>query len=312
LDGLIKSINDQHFNWIWKGQAMTTNLTTTISSASQSVEISRGKPTVIIGERINPTGRKKVLAALKEGNFDQVRQDAEDQVATGAAILDVNAGVPGADEPQLLETIMQTVMDVTDVPLCIDTADPEALERALKLYEGKALVNSVNGEERSLEAILPLVKEFEAAVIGLCMDDDGIPETAEDRLAVAGKILERADSLGIPPEDVIIDPLALTMGSDHNAGRIALDTIEFVVEKFGVNITMGASNISFGLPDRKYINSTYIAMAIYAGLTCPITNPLVTEVRTAVLAADLSMGRDEYGMQWIKAYREREKDAAES
>lgn len=291
---------------------MSKNLITTVKSKSETVEIHRGTATVIIGERINPTGRKKVLAALKEGNFDQVRQDAIDQVAAGAKVLDVNAGVPGADEPELLEQVMNTVLDVTDVPLCIDTADPEALERALSIYEGKALVNSVNGEERSLEAILPLVKEYGAAVIGLCMDDDGIPETAEQRLAVAGKILERADSLGIPPEDVVIDPLALTMGSDSNAGRIALDTIEMVVEKFGVNITMGASNISFGLPDRKYINSTYIAMAIHAGLTCPITNPLITEVRTAVLAADLSMGRDEYGMRWIKAYREREKEEAES
>jgi 5-methyltetrahydrofolate--homocysteine methyltransferase len=290
---------------------MTENITTTISSASQSVEISRERPTVIIGERINPTGRKKVLAALQEGNFDVVKKDATKQVEAGAAILDVNAGVPGADEPELLKKVMQTVMDVTDVPLCIDTADPEALRAALEIYEGKALINSTNGEEKSLEAILPLVKEFNTAVIGLCMDDEGIPPTPQDRLAVAEKILSRADKLGIPMEDVIIDPLALTMGSDHNAGRIALETIELVVEKFGVNITMGASNISFGLPDRAYINSTYIAMAIYAGLTCPITNPLVTEIQTAVLAADLSMGRDEYGSRWIKSYRERQKAEAE-
>lgn len=291
---------------------MAENLTTTVSSASQTVKISREQPTVIIGERINPTGRKKVLAALQEGNFETVKEDAIRQVEAGAAILDVNAGVPGADEPELLKQVMQTVMDVTDVPLCIDTADPEALRAALELYEGKALVNSTNGEEKSLEAILPLVKEFNAAVIGLCMDDDGIPPTPLDRLNVAEKILTRADSLGIPMEDVIIDPLALTMGSDHNAGRIALETIELIVEKFGVNITMGASNISFGLPDRAYINSTYIAMAIYAGMTCPITNPLITEIQTAVLAADLSMGRDEYGSRWIKAYRERQKKEAES
>ncbi|MGD2057367.1 MAG: dihydropteroate synthase [Anaerolineales bacterium] len=291
---------------------MTENLTTIISSASQSVEISRENPTVIIGERINPTGRKKVLAALQEGNFDVVKSDAIKQVEAGAAILDVNAGVPGADEPVLLKKVMQTVMDVTDVPLCIDTADPEALRAALEIYDGKALINSTNGEEKSLEAILPLVKEFKTAVIGLCMDDDGIPPTPQDRLAVAEKIISRADKLGIPMEDVIIDPLALTMGSDHNAGRIALETVELVVEKFGVNVTMGASNISFGLPDRAYINSTYIAMAIYAGLTCPITNPLITEIQTAVLAADLSMGRDEYGTRWIKAYRERQKKEAEA
>lgn len=284
---------------------MAKELTTVLSSKTQTVEISRNCPTVIIGERINPTGRKKVLAALEAGNFDTVRKDAADQVAAGAAVLDVNAGVPGADEAALLPEVMRTVMEVTDVPLCIDTADPEALAAALALYEGKALVNSVNGEERALKAILPLVKEHDAAVIGLCMDDDGIPETPEARLAVAAKIIERAGSLGIPAEDVIIDPLALTMGADSNAGRIALETTRLVVEAFGSNVTMGASNISFGLPDRKYINAAFIAMAIHAGMTCPITNPLVTEVKTAVLAADLAMGRDDYGMTWIQAYRQR-------
>jgi 5-methyltetrahydrofolate--homocysteine methyltransferase len=288
---------------------MAENLTTVISSKTQTVEINRAKPTIIIGERINPTGRKKVLKALQEGDFDIVREDATSQVAAGAAVLDVNAGVPGADEPTLLQQVMRTVLEVTDVPLCIDTADPEALEAALSLYEGKALVNSVNGEERALEAVLPLVKEYGAAVIGLCMDDDGIPETPEQRLAVAAVIVERAGALGIPPEDVVIDPLALTMGADSNAGRAALETIELLVKEFGVNITMGASNISFGMPDRKYINAAFIAMAIRAGLTCPITNPLVTEVITAVLAADLSMGRDDYGMLWIQAYRQREKAA---
>ncbi|MGD8750450.1 MAG: dihydropteroate synthase, partial [Anaerolineales bacterium] len=231
---------------------------------------------------------------------------------SGAKILDVNAGVPGADETDLLQKVMRTVLDVTEVPLCIDTADPEALEAALKLYDGKALVNSVNGEERSLENVLPLVKEYKAAVIGLCMDDDGIPESPEERLAVAGKIIERAGKLGIEPADVVIDPLALTMGADSSAGRVALDTVRLVVEEFGVNITMGASNISFGMPDRKFINSTFIAMAIHAGMTCPITNPLVTEVKTAILAADLCMGRDDYGMNWIKAYRQRQKDEAAS
>jgi 5-methyltetrahydrofolate--homocysteine methyltransferase len=280
--------------------------TTLIASQSKRVEISRERPTVIIGERINPTGRKKVLAALQQGDFDIVRQDAIDQVAAGAAILDVNAGVPGADEAQLLPQVVGAVMEVTDVPLCFDTADPEALAAALAGYGGKALINSVNGEERSLQAVLPLAKEFGAAVIGLCMDDDGIPDSAEARLRVAGKIIERAAQLGIPQEDVVVDPLALTMGADSSAGRIALDTIELIVAELGNNVTMGASNISFGMPDRKYINSTFIAMAIHAGLTCPITNPLEEVVRTAVLAADLSMGRDDYGMNWIKAYRARQ------
>jgi 5-methyltetrahydrofolate--homocysteine methyltransferase len=289
---------------------MAEKITTTLSSKKKTVKINRDLPTVVIGERINPTGRKAVLAALQEGNFDIVRQDAISQVEAGAVVLDVNAGVPGADEPALLKQVMQMVMEVTDVPLCIDTADPEALAAALSIYEGKALVNSVNGEEASLKKVLPIVKEYGAAVIALCMDDDGIPETAEDRLRVAGKLIDRAAQMGIPAEDIVIDPLALTMGADSNSGRIAMDTIAMVVKEFGVNITMGASNISFGMPDRKYINSTFLAMAIHAGLTCPITNPLVTEIMTAVLAADLSMGRDEYGMRWISAFRKRQKELA--
>jgi 5-methyltetrahydrofolate--homocysteine methyltransferase len=287
---------------------MTQHLTTLISSATQTVEISREQPTVIIGERINPTGRKNVLAALQAGNFDVVRQDALDQVAAGALVLDVNAGVPGADEPALLQKVLQTVMEVTDVPLCIDTANPAALEAALKTYQGKALINSTNGEEKSLNAVLPLAKEYGTAVIGLCIDDDGIPATPEARLAVAAKIIERAGQLGIPPADVVIDPLTLTLGADSQAAQVTLKTIELVVKEFGVNITAGASNVSFGMPDRKYLNAAFIAMAIHAGLTCPITNPLVTEVKTAVLAADLAMGRDDYGMHWITAYRQRQKE----
>ncbi len=291
---------------------MTKNLTTSIVSKTKTVEISRDKPTIIIGERINPTGRKKVLAALQSGEFDLVRTDALAQVQAGASILDVNAGVPGADEPALLRQVMQTVMEVTDVPLCIDTANPAALEAALSIYKGSALVNSVNGEEKSLNSVLPLVKEYGAAVIGLCMDDDGIPATPEARLKAAAKVIERAAQMGIPPENVVIDPLAMTMGADHTSGYTTLKTIELVVQEFGVNITMGASNISFGLPDRKFVNSTFIAMAIHAGLTCPITNPLVPEVVIAMLAANLSMGRDEYGMNWIKAFRRRKKEAESS
>ncbi len=285
---------------------MPSDLTTILFSPTQTVEINRSLPTVVIGERINPTGRKQVLEALQRGDFDLIRKDALDQVAAGAAVLDVNAGVPGADEPKLIQDLIRTVMDVTDAPLCIDTADPEALAAALALYPGKALVNSCNGEERSLNAVLPLVKEHNAAVIALCMDDDGIPETSADRLRVAGKIIERAGRLGIPLENLVVDPLALTMGADHTAGHVALETISLLVKEFGVNITMGASNISFGMPDRKYINSTFIAMAIHAGMTCPITNPLVPEVNIAILAADLAMGRDEYGMRWIQAFRARQ------
>lgn len=290
---------------------MADILTTIVSSKKETVEIARDRPTVIIGERINPTGRKKLERALEEGNFDIVRQDAVDQVAAGAAILDVNAGIPEADEPALLQEAMRTVMEVTDVPLCIDTTDPKALAAALSIYEGKALVNSVNGEERSLTELLPLVKEHGAAVIGLCMDDEGIPKTAEKRLAVAAKIIERAGKLGITPENMVIDPLAMTMGADSNAGLLTLKTIELVVKEFGVNVTMGASNVSFGLPDRTHVNSVFLGMAIHAGLTCPITNPLETELMTAILAADLAMGKDEDSMRWIQAFRQRQKAGRE-
>jgi 5-methyltetrahydrofolate--homocysteine methyltransferase len=227
---------------------MTKNVTTTLSHKEKSITIQRDGPTVMIGERINPTGRKVVLVALQEGNFATVRQDALAQVEAGATVLDVNAGVPRADEPALLAQVMQEVMSVVDVPLCIDTANPQALEAALKLYDGKALINSVNGEGKSLATVLPLAKEYNAAVIGLCMDDDGIPTTPKDRTAVADKIIEHSAQIGIPIEDVIIDPLAMTMGADRKAGLVTLETIKLVVREFGVNITMGASNISLSTP----------------------------------------------------------------
>lgn len=288
---------------------MAEDLKTIISSETKTVEIHRSNPTVIIGERINPTGRKSLLAELKEGKYDIVKRDAVAQVEAGAAIIDVNAGVPGVDEEPILKDMMHAVMEVTDAPLCIDTADTTALETALSIYKGKALINSVNGEEERLEAVLPLVKEYDASVIALCMDDEGIPPTAEDRFNVAAKMIERAAKLGISAERLVFDPLALTMGSDHNAGMIAIDTIRMIVAEFGANITMGASNISFGLPDRPVINATFIAMSILAGLTCPITNPLEEEVNLGIQAADLVMARDEYGMNWIKSYRARSKES---
>ena len=284
---------------------MPENLTTTVSSTNLTVEINRTLPTVVIGERINPTGRKKLQTELEAHKFDIVQHDATTQVQSGAKILDVNAGVPDADEPKLIVETIRAVMAVTDVPLCIDTADPDALEAALKIYEGKALVNSVNGETRSLEKMLPLVKDYGAAVIGLCMDDSGIPSSPEKRLAVAGKIIERAAKLGIPAEDVVIDPLVLTVSVDGSAAALTLKTTELIVKEFGVNITMGASNVSFGLPDRSAINATFMAMAIQAGLTCPITNPLDPDLAIAALAADLLMAKDEWGERWIAAYRSR-------
>lgn len=286
-----------------------TDLTTTISSPQTTVSIHRKQPTVIIGERINPTGRPLLQGALETGDFAVVRQEAIDQVAAGAAVLDVNVGVPDGDEPVLIEGALRAVMAATEVPICIDTANPAALEAALEVYEGKALVNSVNGEMRSLEAMLPLVKEHGAAVIGLCMDDEGIPSTAEKRLAVADKIIQHAGRMGLALEDIVIDPLVLTLGADTRAAQITLETIALVVKEFGVNITMGASNVSFGLPDRPAINAAFIAMAIHAGLTCPITNPMAAELKSAVLAADLVMGKDEWGMRWIDDYRARETSA---
>lgn len=279
------------------------NLGTTISSATKSVTISRDGPVVIIGERINPTGRKKLMAALQGGNLDVVRSDAAAQVEAGAAILDVNAGVPGADEPALMCQIIQAVREVTDVPLCIDSPNPDALEAGLSMYEGKALVNSVNGEERSLGRILPLVARYNAAVIGLVMDDDGIPQTVEKRLRVAGKIIERAESLGIPRQDVIIDPLVLAVCTDAQAAWATLTATRLIVAEYGVNITMGASNVSHGLPDRPAINAAFLAMAIACGLSCPITNPLSMAVREAVLASNLLMGHDEWAMNWMTYFR---------
>jgi 5-methyltetrahydrofolate--homocysteine methyltransferase len=280
---------------------MTASLKTIVSSAKRTLEISRDQPTVIIGERINPTGRKRVLEALKDGDFDQIRQDALQQVEAGAKMLDVNAGVPGADQPSMLQQVMRVVMEVVDVPLSIDTADPESLKAALSIYDGKALVNSVNGEEESLSAVLPLVKEYGAAVIGLCMDDDGIPNEAETRLRIAGRIIERAAQLGIPAEDIIIDPLVLTVGADSQAAAVTLKTIELITSEFGVNINLGASNVSFGLPDRHTVNQVFLALAIGVGATCAITDPL--KLTQSIRAADLLLGRDNYGSRYIGYWR---------
>ena len=286
---------------------MAEAITTTVGSAAQNVFISRQLPTAIIGERINPTGRKKLQQELKAGNFDTVKADALAQIEAGATILDVNAGVPQADESALLVHMVEVLTELSDVPLCIDTANVKALEAALGVYSGKALVNSVNGEEEKLETILPLIKQYDAAVIGLTMDDEGIPKTVEKRIEIAGKIIDRAAKFGIGLEDIVIDPLAMSMGADDQAGKMALDAVEAIFNAFGVNITMGCSNVSFGIPDRELINGAFLAMAIRCGLTCPITNPLLAEVVTSILAADLSMGRDEFATNWIGAYRKRQK-----
>lgn len=285
---------------------------TVLRSARKTVVIGPDKPTVLIGERINPTGKKRLAAALAEGNLDIVRREAEAQVEAGADVLDVNVGAAGIDEVELLPKAVKLVAETVDVPLCVDSANPAALRAALTLYRelvpnGKPLVNSVNGEAASMERVLPLVAEFGTAVIGLAMDEGGIPPTAEGRLAVARRIVERAEALGIPRQDVVIDCLALTVGADSRAGLVTLDAIHMVREELGVNMTLGASNVSFGLPERETINWVFLAMAIQRGVNCPIVD--VAKVRPAVLATDLLLGRDEYAMRYLKEYKKRLKAA---
>jgi len=277
---------------------------TTLKSVTKEVTIGIDRPFVIIGEKINPTGHKKLAAALTEGNFDYVRQLVERQITWGADVLDVNVGVPGLDEVAMMPKVVTLVASVTDVPLCLDSGNPQVLAAGLAAAPGKPLVNSVSGEEKRLVGVLPIVKERGAAVIGLTMDDNGIPKTAEERLAVAEKILERAARLGIPPEDVIIDPLVLTVGSDSQAALVTLQTIELLRKNFGVNINLGASNVSFGLPDRLTVNQAFLALAIQMGATCSITDPL--KLGATVKAADLLLGRDDYAMRYIKYFRQAE------
>ena len=265
--------------------------------------VSGDRPFVIIGERINPTGRKVLAAEMKEGKMDRVRADAIAQAAAGAHMLDVNAGIPALDEAALLVAAIQAVTEVCDLPICIDSSIIEALEAGLSAYEGKALVNSVTAEEERMERILPLVKKHGAAVIGMANDETGISMVPEERLALARRIIERAADYGIPQEDVIIDPIAMTVAADPTCGLITLETMRLIRDVLGNNMTCGASNVSFGLPDRATVNAAFLPLAMNAGLTCAITNPLVPEVRRAVLAGDLLLGHDEYAMRWIASYR---------
>jgi 5-methyltetrahydrofolate--homocysteine methyltransferase len=274
---------------------------TTLKSEKKEVKIGSDRPFVIIGEKINPTGHKKLAAALTEGNYDYVREIALRQVAWGADVLDVNVGVPGIDEPAIIKKVVELVVSITDVPLCIDSGNPDVLKAGLAASPGKPLVNSVSGEESRLNSVLPLVKDRGAAVIGLTMDDNGIPKSAEERVAVAEKILERAARLGIPSEDVIIDPLVLTVGSDSKAALVTLQTIELLRTNLGVNVNLGASNVSFGLPDRPSINQAFLAMTIQVGATCAITDPV--KLGAAIRASDLLLGRDDYSMRYIKYFR---------
>lgn len=281
---------------------------TKVSSAKTDITISDSGPTILIGERINPTGKKKLAEALKAGDFEVVRQEAIAQVEAGANILDVNVVTPGVDEISVLPKAIETIMAAVEVPLCIDINNPAALKEALKVYDGKPIVNSVSGEEKSLNEILPLIKEYGTAVIGLTLDDAGIPKEAEKRLEIAVKIVERAESLGISRENIIIDCLALALGADDRSGLVTLESIRKVRTELGVNQTLGASNISFGLPDRPLINKAFLSLAIEAGMTCPTVD--AAKVGPAILATDLILGRDRFSQRYMKAYRQRQSDTA--
>jgi len=282
---------------------------TILRSRSREIVISGDRPFVMIGERINPTGRKVLAAEMKAGVMDRVRSDAIAQVEAGAQMLDVNAGVPLVDEPALLVATIKAVSEVTDVPICIDSSVIEALEAALAAYEGKALVNSVTAEDERMDRILPVVKKYGAAVIGMSNDETGITMVPQERVEIARRIIERAMYYGIPAEDVIIDPIAMTVAADPQAGLVTLETMRLIKEQLGNNMICGASNVSFGLPDRHILNAAFFPVAMHAGLTCAITNPLVPEVRKAVQASDLLLGHDEYAMNWISAFRAEQKKA---
>jgi 5-methyltetrahydrofolate--homocysteine methyltransferase len=274
---------------------------TTIWSKQQRITIAPGQPTVLIGERINPTGKKRLAASLAQKDMSRVQQLARSQIEFGAAVLDVNVGAAGVDEVELLPLAVQAVAAITDAPLCLDSPNAEALRAALTVYEGKALINSVNGEEASLARVLPLVREYGAAVIALCMDDNGIPCDAAGRVAVARKIVQRAEATGIPRADILVDCLALSVGTDSTAAAVTLDAIRGVREELGVNLTLGASNISFGLPDREAINNIFLSLAIAAGVNAPIVNP--EQAGQSIMITDLLLGRDEFGMNYVTYFR---------
>jgi 5-methyltetrahydrofolate--homocysteine methyltransferase len=278
--------------------------TTTISSATREVHIGFDQPFVVIGERINPTGRKILAEEMKAGDYSRVESDALAQVAAGAHMLDVNAGIPLADEPRILAEAVQLVQSITDVPLSIDSSIVEALEAGLSVYQGKALVNSVTGEDEVLERVLPLVAKYKAAVVAISNDETGISEDPNVRFAVAKKIVERAADYGIPYSDIVVDPLVMPIGAINTAGVQVMALVRRLREELKVNTTCGASNVSFGLPNRNGINSAFLTMAMGAGMTSAITSPLHPEVMQAVRGGDVMMGHDPDCTQWIRAYRE--------
>lgn len=276
---------------------------TVVTGKNTEVKFGQGLPTVIIAERINPTGRKSLAEELKLGKFDIVQSDARKQSEAGAHIIDVNVGAVGVNEVEMLPAAIKKVMSVCDRPICIDSANPKAIKAALEVYPYKALINSVNGKEESMEEILPLVKESGCAVVCLTMDETGIKNDVEARFNVAKKIINRAESMGIKREDLVIDCLVMPAATDSNSAKITLETMRRVVAEFGVSTTFGASNISFGMPNRELLNIHFLTMGIINGLTAPITDPLIEGLIPAMKAADFLAGRDLYGMNYISDYR---------
>ena len=276
---------------------------TVLSSSTKEVVIGFDKPFVMIGERINPTGRKLLAAEMKVGDYSRVEADAIAQVAAGAQVLDVNAGVPLADEPAILSEIVKLVQSIVDVPLSIDSSIVEALEAGLAAYQGKALVNSVTGELEQMERVLPLVAKHGAAVVAISNDETGISEDPDVRFEVAKKIVLAANDYGIPTEDVVVDPLVMPIGALSGAGQQVLRLVCRLRDELGVNTTCGASNVSFGLPNRNGINAAFLTMAMTAGMTSAITNPLHAEVKSAVMATDVLLGHDPECASWIRANR---------
>ncbi len=285
---------------------------TVISSRTREVVIGFERPFVVIGERINPTGRKQLAEEMKVGDYSRVQADALAQVAAGAQVLDVNAGIPLADEPGILADCIKLLQSITDVPLCIDSSIVEALEAGLAAYEGKALLNSVTGEDERLERVLPLVKKYGCAVVAISNDDTGISEDINVRYAVAKKIVERAMDHGIPASDVIVDPLVMPIGAINSAGQQVIELVKRLRTELRVNTTCGASNLSFGLPNRNGLNAAFISMAIGGGMTSAITNPLHSELMQAVRGADVVMGHDPECARWIRAYRDPNAAGAEA
>jgi len=272
---------------------------TNLSGSGRSVTISSDGPFTVIGERINPSGRRRLAQALSRSEMSLVRSYAMAQLEAGAHLIDVNVSVSAVDEQTVLPLAIQTVAEVTDVPLCIDTPNERALRAALEVCPGKPLVNSVTGERASLNSVLPLVEEYGCAVIGLTIDDQGIPWDARRRYEIAERILDAAKACGVPAEDVVIDPLAMVVGVDQQAALVTLEAIELIRSRLGVNITVGASNISFGLPERSLINRSFLTMGMAAGLNCAILDPLDVEMRRAIAAADLLLGKDDFAVGFV-------------